>query len=75
MSLSRLRSLFEGAFRCGRVETQMDDELRFHRERYAADLVRSGLSAAEAELQARRDFGAIEPLKEECPSPGASPVG
>jgi len=67
MSLAtRLRSLFEGAFRRSRMEAGMDEELRFHRERYAADLMRSGIPEHDAELRARREFGAIEPLKEEC---------
>ncbi len=67
MSLrARFRSLFEGVFRRRRMESNMEDELRFHRERYAADLVRTGMPPRDAELQARREFGAIEPLKEEC---------
>jgi putative ABC transport system permease protein len=67
MSLrARLNSLFEGVFRRDRMESNMEDELRFHREQYAADLVRSGTPPREAELQARREFGAVEPLKEEC---------
>jgi putative ABC transport system permease protein len=67
MSLrTRFRVLFEGIFRRDRMENCMEDELRFHRERYAADLVRTGTPPRDAELQARREFGAIEPLKEEC---------
>ncbi len=64
--LARFRALFEGVFRRGRLESNMEDELRFHRERYAAELVRTGTPPREAELQAHREFGAIEPLKEEC---------
>jgi putative ABC transport system permease protein len=66
MSLPRLRSLLQGAFRRRHVEEGMEEELRFHREQCAAALVRSGMAPREAELQARREFGAIEPLKEEC---------
>ena len=63
---ARLRAIFEGVFQRHRMESNMEDELRFHRELYAADLVRTGTAPRDAELQARREFGAIEPLKEEC---------
>ncbi|MGA7238101.1 MAG: ABC transporter permease [Bryobacteraceae bacterium] len=67
MSLrARFRALFEGLFRRDRMESNMEEELRFHRERYAADLVRTGTAPRDAEVQAHREFGAIEPLKEEC---------
>jgi predicted permease len=67
MSLrTRFSPLFEGVFRRSCMESSMDDELRFHRERYAADLIRAGTPPSDAELRARREFGAIEPLKEEC---------
>jgi len=38
-------------------ESEMDAELRAHIEAYTADLVRSGLSPAEAERSARVEFG------------------
>src|SRR5579883_1677523 len=67
MSLAtRARSLFDGLFRRGRMEAGMEEELRFHREQYAADLMKRGMAPKEAELVALREFGAIEPLKEEC---------
>ena len=43
----------------------MDDELRFHIERYAEDLVRGGVSREDAERRARVQFGGIETRKEE----------
>ncbi len=63
---ARLRALARGTAGRRGMESSMDQELRFHRETYAADLVRRGLSHDEAERRARREFGAIEPLKEEC---------
>jgi predicted permease len=47
-------------------ETDMDAELRFHIEAYAADLVRGGISPQEAERRARVEFGSMDGSKEEC---------
>ena len=64
--LSRIRSILEGAFRRTLMENGMDEELRFHVARYAADLESGGLPRAEAERRARREFGPVEAVKEEC---------
>src|SRR5688572_21391806 len=50
----------------GRVERQLDAELRDHLERLAADYRRSGLSDAEARRRARLDFGGLDQVKEDC---------
>jgi predicted permease len=47
-------------------EADMDSELRSHIEFYVEDLVRSGVSRAEAERRARIEFGSVEAKKEEC---------
>lgn len=58
----RLRVLF----RKGEVEREMDEEMRFHMEMEAAELVRTrGLSPEEAWRQARIAFGGVERFKEE----------
>ncbi len=44
----------------------MDAEFRFHLESQVEDYVRQGLSREEAELRARREFGALELAKDEC---------
>jgi len=44
----------------------MDAELRAHIETYTDDLIRSGVSRAEAERRSRAAFGGIEAVKEEC---------
>jgi predicted permease len=49
-----------------RFEEDMDEELRFHIEAYAADLFRSGLNYEEAVRRARIEFGSVEAKKEEC---------
>jgi putative ABC transport system permease protein len=48
------------------MESEMDAELRFHMEAFTDDLVRGGVSRAEAARRARIEFGGIERTKEEC---------
>jgi putative ABC transport system permease protein len=58
----RARSLF----RRNAVETELDDELRFHFEQQVAKYVRSGLTPGEALRRARIEFGGLDQVKEEC---------
>jgi putative ABC transport system permease protein len=48
------------------MEREMDEEMRFHIEAHAADLVGRGVAQQEALRQARVEFGGIETAKEEC---------
>src|SRR3954471_2472546 len=48
------------------VEEQLEKELRFHLDEYAADLIAGGQSPAEAHRQARLAFGGAEQVKEQC---------
>ena len=64
--LERLCSLIRGLLHRERVEHAMADEMRFHLEAYADDLVAGGLSRDEAMRRARLEFGAVERAKEEC---------
>ena len=52
----RLRSLF----RRGRVEQELDEELRYHLERQIEENVARGMTAEEARLAALRAMGGIE---------------
>lgn len=49
-----------------RWERRMDTEFRFHLESQIEDYVGQGMSREEAELLARREFGAVELAKDEC---------
>jgi predicted permease len=60
--LYRLRSLF----RRGKVEAEVDEELRFHYEHQIEKLIATGLTHDEATRQARLLVGGAEQLKEEC---------
>ena len=53
-------------FKRRRWEQRMDAEFRFHLESQISDYMSQGLSRQEAELRARREFGAVELAKDEC---------
>ena len=63
---ARLRSWTAAMLQRTRTEREMDDEMRFHIEAYAADLVSRGVPQHEALRQARLEFGWVEVTKEEC---------
>ena len=52
-------------FRRGKLEMQLDSELRFHVEQQIADNVAAGMSPAEARRRALAQFGGLEYIKEE----------
>ncbi len=62
--LTRLRSWLKWMVKRERLETDLDAEVRFHLDSYAADLVRSGVPQAEAMRRARIEFGGIESHKD-----------
>ena len=64
--LARLRSLYRALTSRRDFEAGMTEELRFHMQQYAEELVRSGVAPEEARRRARAEFGAIEAVKEEC---------
>jgi predicted permease len=63
---SRIRSWLRATMRRSRMESEMDEELRFHLEAFAEDLVRSGVAREEAMRRARIEFGGVERVKEEA---------
>src|SRR5580658_3809426 len=60
--LFRLRSLF----RRSTVNSEIDDELRFHIEQQVEKHVRTGMTREEAERQTRLQFGGLSQVKEDC---------
>jgi hypothetical protein len=58
--LSRLR----GAFRGGRRDADLAEEIQVHLDRLAAEHVRRGMSPVDARLAARREFGGVDQVKE-----------
>lgn len=55
--LDRLRAILEPVLLRSRLERTLDEELRFHQASRADALVATGLSRADAEARARREFG------------------
>ena len=62
----RLGSFLTTWIRRERFEDALDEELRFHLEAYAEDLVRSGVPRREAVRRARIHFGSVEGVKDDC---------
>ncbi|HEX7048811.1 MAG TPA: ABC transporter permease [Longimicrobiales bacterium] len=58
-ALARLRSLWRGVRRRAQVEAEMREEFRHHIELRTEDLLRTGLSPAEARRRARIEFGSM----------------
>jgi predicted permease len=63
---SSLRTIAGFLFRRPQIEREMELELQAHLRRRADDLEHQGFSRAEAERQARVEFGGYERYKEEC---------
>ena len=63
---SRLRSFLTAWIRRDRFEDSLDEEVWFHLDAYAEDLVCSGLPRREALRRARIHFGSVEGVKDDC---------
>jgi predicted permease len=66
--LSRISTWWKAIGRSRELDQQIDEELKFHLESYAEDLVRSGLPRDEAMRCARAELGSISARKENCRS-------
>ena len=64
--LAYLRSIAGKFVHHSQIADEMEEELRSHIALRADDLERSGMNRAEAERQARIEFGGQERFKEEC---------
>jgi predicted permease len=64
--VGHLFSAFQTLLRRRQFEDGMAEEMCFHIDQYTADLVRSGVPAEEAARRARREFGHLDNLKEDC---------
>ncbi len=67
MSLaSRIATWWKAVRRPEQLSDEIEDELRFHIEAYATDLMRSGLPREEAFRRARAELGGLAAQKENC---------
>ncbi|HKS82194.1 MAG TPA: ABC transporter permease [Candidatus Acidoferrales bacterium] len=62
--LARIRSFVWTVVRRATVERELDDEMKFHLEARAEDLMREGVTLAEARRRARLEFGGVDKAKE-----------
>ena len=58
--IARVRSLWRGVVRTRHVDADLNDEFRLHMELRAADLIRAGMTPADAARKARAEFGSPE---------------
>src|SRR4029453_5889763 len=59
-------TLWRRLLRRGRLESQLDAELRDHLDQLTRDLIASGMTEADARRQALVEFGGVESIKEAC---------
>jgi predicted permease len=59
-------SWLQRLLRTGRMEKELDSELRFHFESQVADKIAGGLSEVEARRTTRLEFGGLDQVKEDC---------
>src|SRR5579859_1298439 len=64
--LTDLRYRLRALLRRDAVETELNQELRFHFEREVENNVRSGMTEEESRRQARLAFGGDVQIKEDC---------
>ena len=64
--LARVRSFLNALTRRDRFENMLGEELHFHLDAYAEDLMGKGMSRREAHRQARVQFGSVEQVRDEC---------
>ena len=57
---------FQRLSKTGRLEKELDAELRFHFEAQVADKIQAGQTEAEARRATRLEFGGLEQVKEDC---------
>ena len=63
---TRLRSWTSATVRSSRMEREMDDEMRFHVEAHATELMKRSVPKDHALRQARLEFGGVETAKSRC---------
>src|SRR6476659_4380758 len=64
--LTRLRLQARALLRGGRVEEEMDEEIRYHLDRQIEANLAAGMTPEDARLAALREFGGVDQRREEC---------
>ncbi|MGH9631782.1 MAG: ADOP family duplicated permease [Bryobacteraceae bacterium] len=61
-----IKQRFTSLFRRKRAEAELDRELSLHLEQLTKENIARGMSESEARLEARREFGSVALIEEEC---------
>ncbi|MDQ8202231.1 ADOP family duplicated permease [Pelagicoccus sp. SDUM812003] len=64
--LAEIRNILLGTLRLRWKEQALDEEIQFHLEERAEELVKNGHSAKQARTLARKEFGNVDRCREEC---------
>jgi putative ABC transport system permease protein len=64
--ISKLRRRWRALIHKDELEHELDEELKFHLDRDAAQYLQSGMSPEDARYAALRSFGRLDQSKEEC---------
>jgi putative ABC transport system permease protein len=64
--ISKLRLRVRSLLRRGRLDRELEDELRFHVDRQIAANLAAGMTPEQARSAALREFGGVEQVREEC---------
>ena len=64
--LNDLRFRLRALFRCNAMETELEQELRFHFEHEVEKHIRAGMAPDQAKRHTRLTFGGYEQVKEDC---------
>jgi predicted permease len=70
--LARLGHLLRTLGRSDRLDTELDEELRYHLDRQIEANLAAGMRAEEARFAALREFGGVDQRREECREARAS---
>ena len=65
-SLRNIRTRFRSLWQRPAVKREIDEELRFHLEQRTAENVAAGMTPEEAAREARKRFGNLQSVREEC---------
>src|SRR5215467_3743812 len=63
--LAKLRSVMKNLVLAGRVEAELDEELRAHLEMLVEEKVRAGMTTGRARREARIELGGVDQVKEQ----------
>src|SRR5271168_5349695 len=71
----RIMNLLKKLFQRPAIKQEIDEELRFHLEQRTAENIAKGMTPKEAAREARKRFGNVQSVREECRETRGSSLG